>query len=183
MTRRPNSIEHHAASRSHPFGLEYWHLLAVAAAVVVVADQMTKAVVRSAVDLGETMEAVGPFSIHHLRNSGILGGHFQGSVLPVAAVTTVALAALVVYLARQSATRPIDAVAFGLLLGGGLGNLVDRLRLGYVTDFIDRGHGGAFNLADVAILLALATILAASLLAERSPRRLQARPDTSGGDE
>jgi signal peptidase II len=158
----------------------YWYLLAAAAALVVVADQATKAGVRLAVGLGERVDAVGPFSIHHVRNSGILGGHFPGSALPVAALTTVVLAALVVYLARRGSRRPVEAVAFGFLLGGGIGNLVDRLRLGYVTDFIDRGHGGAFNVADVGIMVALAAMLAVSLLGPHVSREPSPRPDSSG---
>jgi signal peptidase II len=145
-------------------------LLTVFATVVVVADQVTKAFVRSTVDLGEEAPGIGPFSLHHVRNSGILGGHLEGSALPLAIVTTIALAGLVVYTARQRATRPTILVALGLVLGGGLGNLVDRLRLGYVTDFIDRSGGGAFNLADVAITLGLALVLIGSLSRWRSPR-------------
>jgi signal peptidase II len=157
-------------------------VLILAAAVVVAADQATKAIVRATLDLGETVDAVGPFSIHHVRNSGILGGHLQGSALPVAVATTVALAVVVVYLARRDATRPAVAAAFGLLLGGGLGNLIDRLRLGYVTDFIDRGQGGVFNLADVAISLAIATLLIVALFPRRPRAEPEARTEIAQGD-
>jgi signal peptidase II len=148
-----------------------WLLLGVAAGVALVADQATKAAVRANLAYGESVDAVGPFTIHHVRNSGILGGHLQGSALPIAIVTAVALTALAVYALRRNPGRPLAAVAFGLLLGGGLGNLVDRLRLGYVTDFIDRGSGGAFNLADTAIMLGLATLLVAKLTEKREPDR------------
>lgn len=161
-----------------------WSLFALAlvAAATIAADQATKAIVRSALALGESVDAVGPFSVHHVRNSGILGGHLQGSAPPIAVVTTVALAGLAIYLARRERLRPLAVAGFGLLLGGGLGNLVDRIRLGYVTDFLDRGHGGAFNLADVAILLGLVAVLAASARERRAPRPgLEPRPETPPG--
>jgi signal peptidase II len=161
----------------------YWYLLAAAAALVVVADQATKAGVRLAVGLGERVDAVGPFSIHHVRNSGILGGHLQGTALPMAIVTAVALTALAVYVLRRRTAGIVSIVGFGLLLGGGLGNLVDRARLGYVTDFIDRGRDGAFNVADVLVLLGLLTLLAAHVLRRReAPQPLDARADTPAGD-
>jgi signal peptidase II len=148
-----------------------WILLGAAATVALVADQATKAAVRANLAYGESVDAVGPFTIHHVRNSGILGGHLQGSALPIAIVTALALAALAVYALRRNPGRPLTAVAFGLVLGGGLGNLADRLRLGYVTDFIDRGSGGAFNLADTAIMLGLLVLLAAQLSAKRGQDR------------
>ena len=58
-------------------------------------------------------------------------------------------------------------IGFGLVLGGGIGNLADRLRLGYVTDFIDRSSRGAFNVADVAILLGYAVLAATALVGLR----------------
>jgi signal peptidase II len=148
-----------------------WIVLGVAAGVALVTDQATKAAVRANLAFGESVDAAGPFTIHHVRNSGILGGHLQGSALPIAIVTAVALAGLAVYALRRNPGRPMAAVAFGLVLGGGLGNLVDRLRLGYVTDFIDRGSGGAFNLADVAITLGLVVFVLATLTEKRGRTR------------
>lgn len=148
-----------------------WIILGVAAGVALVADQATKAAVRANLVLGESVDAAGPFTIHHVRNSGILGGHLKGSALPIAIVTAFALAGLAVYALRREPGRPLTAAGFGLVLGGGIGNLVDRLRLGYVTDFVDRGTGGAFNLADVAILLGLVALLLASLTEKRARSR------------
>jgi signal peptidase II len=160
-----------------------WIVFASVAGVVLAADQTTKAIVRTALGLGEARPGVGPFSIHHVRNSGILGGHLEGSALPMAAVTAVALAALAVYVVRRRHQGLLSVVGFGLLLGGGLGNLVDRLRLGYVTDFIDRGGDGAFNVADVCVTLGLITVLAAFLLRGREAGpALDARPDAATRD-
>lgn len=160
-----------------------WIVFASVAGFVLAADQTTKWMVRATLGPGEARPGVGPFSIHHVRNSGILGGHFEGTALPMAAVTAVALAALVVYVVRRRRQSLLSVVGFGLLLGGGLGNLVDRLRLGYVTDFIDRGGDGAFNVADVCVTLGLITILATLLLQGREAgRTLDARPDAATRD-
>jgi signal peptidase II len=142
--------------------------LVAAAAFAVAFDQATKALVRSSLELGETRELAGPFELNHVRNSGILGGHLQGSAVPIGIATTLALAGLLVYLLRHSRAGVLGMIGGGLVLGGGIGNLVDRLRLGYVTDFLDRGSGGAFNLADVAILAGL-IVLGACALARRRP--------------
>jgi signal peptidase II len=150
-----------------------WIAFGLVAASAVAVDQLTKAIVRARLPLGHEVPAFGPFSIHHVRNSGILGGHFEGTAVPIGVATTIALLALVVYVASRSRPRPVDMVGFGLILGGGVGNLVDRLRLGYVTDFVDRGSAGAFNLADAAIMLGFVVLIAGVLL---SPRR-QPTPD------
>lgn len=154
-------------------------VLGAVAILVLAADQLTKVAVRSAVELGSATHLVGPFWIHHVRNSGIVGGHFQGVGLAVGVVTIAVVAAMIVYVARSRALSAWAAVAFGLLVGGSLGNLLDRLRLGYVTDFVDRGNGKAFNLADVAILLGIALVLGYSLL--RRPSRSEPTPETPPG--
>ena len=147
-----------------------WLVLAVLAAVALAADQVTKALVRSTLDVGEEA-TVGPLALHHVRNSGILGGHFQGSGLAVGALTTLVVAAILVAFARHGGAKRLYPLAFGLLVGGSLGNLVDRLRLGYVTDFIARDAEKAANAADVAIVVALVFLLVSWLLPGRSRRR------------
>ena len=124
---------------------------------------------RAVVPYGDGFETIGPFSIYHVRNSGILGGHLQGNALPLALIGAVAVAGVVVYLARRREPPAWTAMALGLLVGGALGNLVDRLRLGYVTDFIRRGDGGAFNVADVAIFVGVVLLVVTSLLRPAPP--------------
>jgi signal peptidase II len=146
-----------------------WLVLAALGGVALAADQVTKALVRSNVGLGEETE-LGPLAIRHVRNSGILGGHFQGSGLVVGAVTTLVVAGIVVAFARHGGAKRLYPFAFGLLLGGSIGNLVDRLRLGYVTDFIARDAEKAANAADVAIVAGLVVLLVAWLLPDRRAR-------------
>jgi signal peptidase II len=146
-----------------------WLVLATLAVAALAADQVTKALVRATLDVGEE-SAVGPVAVRHVRNSGILGGHFQGSGLVVGALTTLVVAGIVVAFARYGGTKRLYPIAFGLLVGGSLGNLVDRLRLGYVTDFIARDAEKAANLADAAIVVALVFLLVAWLGPGRSRR-------------
>ena len=90
-------------------------------------------------------------------------------------LATLAVAALLVFLARVGTLdRPV-LVGFGLVIGGGVGNLVDRLRLGYVTDFILHGNN-AFNLADVAILVGTLLILVGLVASLARPRLRTVRP-------
>jgi signal peptidase II len=88
---------------------------------------------------------------------------------------------MVGYFAKAGARHPILPVALGFLIGGSLGNLVDRVRLGHVTDFLDVSFWPAFNLADTFIVLGVVILMATIISAERSPRKLRRRlPRTNG---
>lgn len=147
-----------------------WLVLGALAAAALAADQVTKTLVRSHVEVGAE-SSFGPLAIHHVRNSGILGGHFQGSALVVGALTTLVVAAIVAVFAWYGGAKRLYPFAFGLLVGGSIGNLADRLRLGYVTDFIARDAEKAANAADVAIVVGLVVLFAAWLLPDRSRSR------------
>jgi signal peptidase II len=146
-----------------------WLSLVAVGLYVVTLDQLTKDVVRTSLSPGEDLRLAGSISIQPFQNPGIAGGGLAGHAVPMSVLATMAVAALLLFLARVRALgRPV-LVGFGLVIGGGLGNLVDRVRLGYVTDFILHGNN-AFNLADVAILVGTMLILvglAASLLRPR----------------
>jgi signal peptidase II len=137
-----------AVDRSRP-SPRWIALLAIAAAVVAI-DQFTKEAVRVAFDPGEGTHAWGTYWIQHFQNTGVAGGGLQGNALPLAVLSMLAVVLLYEFLAQRSSARLTLALGFGLLVGGGLGNLVDRWRLGLVTDFIRNGER-AFNIADVAI--------------------------------
>ena len=85
-------------------------------------------------------------------------------------MTAGAVGWMLVYFAKAGARHPILPVALGLLIGGSLSNLIDRLRLGHVTDFLDLRFWPAFNLADTFIVVGVAILLAALVAAERQPR-------------
>ena len=149
----------------------HWIALGAIAAAAVTADQLTKHVVASELVLDEDVNVVGPFSIHHVQNSGIAFGLFASATGFVILLTLVAVAWMLVYFYRSGARHPLLPIAVGLLIGGSLSNLTDRVRLGYVTDFLDLRYWPAFNLADSFIVVGVAILLGALVAADRSPRR------------
>ena len=134
--------------------------LAVCGAVVLV-DQVTKAIVVSSLAVGQRRSLVLGFDLTNTANRGLAFGigHGQGFLL---AVAIVALALVLVRFATDPG-RPDLWLAVGLLAGGALGNLADRVRADAVTDFIDPPLWPAFNLADVAITLGALGLVLVSL--------------------
>jgi signal peptidase II len=165
-----------SAERSLGAGRVQWIVLAVVAGAAIFADQLTKQVVGRTLALGDSVDIVGPFSIHHVQNSGIAFGLFGSRTAIVIAVTAVAVGAMLVYFARSGRRHPVLPVALGLVLGGSIANLIDRVRLGHVTDFIDLRFWPAFNLADSFIVLGVFVLLAALLFPQR-PHRPRPVPD------
>ena len=165
-------------SRSSP----RWLALAAVASAVVAIDQFTKEAVRVAFDPGEGVHAWGTYWIQHFQNSGVAGGGLEGRALPLAVLSMLAVVLLYEFLAQRSGARLTLALGFGLLVGGGLGNLVDRWRLGWVTDFIRNGER-AFNLADVAIFAGGLIVLAAlvATLVRILAQAVTAQPTSKGG--
>lgn len=144
-------------------------LLAVAA---IVADQTAKWVVRETIRRGEDGVSFSGLALGHNRNDGIAFGLFAGSGRAVGIATALALPLLAVALGLLARSRPLTAIAGGLLLGGSASNLSDRLLRGEVTDYIEVGRWPAFNLADVAIVCGvglLAWILARGEAARSEP--------------
>ena len=166
------------ASRSLAASLVQWLALAAVAVAAIAADQVTKHVVSSQLTLGDEVNVVGPFSIHHLENSGIAFGLFASATPVVIVLTTIAVGWMLVFFARSGARHPILPAALGLVIGGSISNLVDRVRLGHVTDFLDLRFWPAFNLADSFIVIGVAILLASLVLGERRPST--ARPSPNG---
>jgi signal peptidase II len=158
------------AERSLAAGPWQWAGLLAVALAAVLADQVTKHIVTSTLSLDESEHVVGPLSIHHVQNSGIAFGLFASATAVVTVVTSVAVLWMIVYFARSGSRHPVLPAALGLLIGGSLSNLVDRIRLHHVTDFIDLRWWPAFNLADSFIVVGVAILLAAMVAADRSPR-------------
>ena len=144
-----------------------WMVFLGLAVAVLVVDQLAKAWLVSAVAPGEAIEVAGDWlRLVHGRNDGGLFGLFKGSVELFAAASVGVIAFIVVYHARS---RPslLLSVSLGLLLGGAIGNLVDRVRHGYVIDFVDVGIGNlrfyTFNVADSAISLSILLLIVLAL--------------------
>jgi signal peptidase II len=159
------------AARSLAARPRHWIALGAIALAAVAADQLTKHVVASQLWLDENVKVLGPFSIHRVENSGIAFGLFAQATGIVILLTLVAIGWMVVYFSRSGARHPLLPIAVGLLVGGSISNLVDRVRLGHVTDFLDLRYWPAFNLADSFIVLGVVILLGTLVAADRAPRR------------
>jgi signal peptidase II len=127
-------------------------------ALVLAADQLAKALVVSALTRGEQRELIAGIKLVNVRNSGVAFGQLQDGGAIVAVVIALAVLALLAYFVRNGA-RPLIWLPTGMLLGGALGNIVDRVREGAVVDFIKLPHWPAFNVADSAITVGVVVLL------------------------
>ena len=159
-----------AASGRGPAGATpgpMWPAFAGIAVLVLALDQLTKAWLTSFLAPGQSVDVLGDVvRLVHGQNAGGLFGLLQGQALPFALVSLVVVGLIVAYHARSGHNAYLS-ITLGLLLGGALGNLLDRVRLGYVVDFVDAGIGSVrwytFNVADTAISIAILMLLAASI--------------------
>jgi signal peptidase II len=161
-----SGAERSLAARAHQ-----WLGLSTIALAALAGDQLTKHIVSSRLSLDGEVDVVGPLSIHHVQNSGIAFGLFASATPIVTILTALAVCWMLFFFARSGARHPILPVALGLLIGGSASNLIDRIRLGHVTDFLDFSYWPAFNLADSFIVLGVLILLAALLLPQRPRRR------------
>ena len=152
--------------------------MGLTAVVVLLADQASKAAVASAMEVGERASVIGDLvMLWHVRNQGAAFSLFQGGKVFFLIVTVLAFAMLIYF---QRAFRGMGValyVVLGLILGGTLGNLIDRVRLGYVTDFISVGIGNlrwpTWNVADASIVVGILALVAYLMLLD--PRRGEAQ--------
>ncbi len=137
------------------------------AAAVIVLDQLTKAIIRGNLALGDAWPSDDWLvKITHVTNSGAAFGILQGQGLFLTITAFVGMAAIIFYYAYPPFEHGLLRVALGLQLGGAIGNLLDRLRFGEVTDFIQFPHYPAFNVADSSICIGLAIIVGFFVLKE-----------------
>jgi signal peptidase II len=159
------------AERSLAAGPSQWAFLVAVALAAAFADQLTKHVVSSQLALDDSVHVVGPLSIHHVQNSGIAFGLFASATLVVIVLTTAAVVWMLWFFARSGQRHPVLPVALGLVIGGSVSNLIDRVRLGHVTDFLDLRWWPAFNLADTFICVGVAILLLTLVAADRPRMR------------
>ena len=139
------------------------------AAIIVVMDQATKAMVRSSFELHEGSEVIpGFFDLTRVHNAGAAFGMMNTMDFPfktaiLALVATLALAGLAAYAMMLPASQRLARMGLALIVGGAAGNLIDRIRYGYVIDFVDvywrDWHFWAFNVADAAINIGVALMI------------------------
>ena len=168
-----------------------WPLFVALAAFVVVADQLAKGIVTSALDPGESVDVIGDLvRIVFGQNTGALFGLFKDNALMFGIVSLVVIGLIVAYHGRATPSLYLT-VTLGLLLGGAIGNMLDRVRLGYVVDFVDVGLGTirfyTFNIADSAISLSILLLLIAavrpSVVEARRAGTATPAPDRAPTDE
>jgi signal peptidase II len=135
-----------------------WCLAGALCGAVVIADQAAKAAVEANLVPGEDVGVVGPLGLTLSHNRGVAFGLAGGAGEGLVLVTLLALAAIGFLFARNP-TRPGMWVAVGLIAGGALGNLADRVRADAVTDFIDLPSWPPFNLADVSITIGVVLLV------------------------
>jgi len=165
-----------SAERRLNAGVAQWVALLVVAGTAVIADQLTKSIVTTRLPIGDAVASLGPFSIHHVQNTGIAFGLFADSTTAVIVLTAAAVTAMLVFFARQAQRHPLLPVALGLVIGGSVSNLVDRVRLGHVTDFLDFLYWPAFNLADTFIVVGVALLFVSFVASDRTSPRLGTAP-------
>jgi len=138
-----------------------WRLAGALCGLVVAVDQAVKAIIESNLYPGEHVDVIGPFGLTLAHNTGVAFGIAGdgGGLLVAFALGSLAFIA---WLFSRDPTRPWMWVAVGLLAGGALGNLADRIRADAVTDYVDIFSWPPFNLADVSITVGV-LLLALSL--------------------
>lgn len=146
--------------------LQWLGLIAVAG-VTIVADQVTKLIARRSFTPDDPFDVLPFFQFTNTRNTGIAFGQFQDRQVIVIALSLVAIGWIFVYFARSGGRHPLLPVALGLLAGGALSNLFDRITQGYVTDFLHLDNFPVFNLADTAITVGVVLLLVVLLRGER----------------
>jgi len=115
-----------------------------------------------------------------VRNTGIAFGVFPGRLEVISLLTAAAVVWMLVHFARSGSRHLLFPVALGFLIGGSVSNLADRVRNGYVTDFIHLTHWPTFNLADTFIVIGVALLLLGLSRLERAPGAEQ--PEPGGGE-
>ena len=128
---------------------EMWFFLI--AAIVVGLDQLSKYLVRTNMVLGESIPEHGFFRFTYGINTGGVFGLFSNQTFLITIAAVISVVVILLYSRHKMAQSMLVKVSLGMILGGSIGNLIDRVRLGEVTDFIDIGAWPVFNLADSAI--------------------------------
>lgn len=139
-------------------------LMVLIALGVIVLDQVVKVIVRATITPGEVIDVLPGIDFVHTINTGIAFSLFSGSTGVIAVLTLVAIAVIAIVLVAYAGQHRLVPIGGGLLLGGSIGNLIDRISRDGVTDFIAIGAWPPFNVADIAvtwgaILLVLALLL------------------------
>jgi signal peptidase II len=159
----------------------------IIAALVVLLDQWTKHLALTMLPLhGPSVPVIpGVVALTRVHNSGVAFGQLRGAGPLLVMAALVAAVCILVYrarLLRNGGVHPLLAVGLALPLGGALGNMIDRIRLGTVVDFIDLGWWPVFNVADSAITIGAIALLIYFLFIQRPEAETPTEPRVTGGE-
>lgn len=141
--------------------------MALVGVAVLALDQLTKAAVRESIERGGGVDVILGIELVNVRNRGIAFGLLSDGGVLLVVVTLATLAVLIGWFAANPSREGLW-LAIGLLTGGAIGNLVDRLREGEVTDFLDLPRWPAFNVADIAITAGVVVLILVAVAGDRS---------------
>lgn len=146
---------------------------------IITLDQITKSIIRSNLGLYETWpeNSTAFFRLIHVTNSGAAFGILQGQTSFLIITSLLGLVAILLYYVYPPMDHGLIRVALGMQLGGAIGNFIDRVRLGHVTDFVDVGSFPTFNVADASISVSIVVVLSFFLLQEFEARDAHKPPD------
>jgi signal peptidase II len=153
-------------------GLNKITIIAVISLAVAISDYITKKIIESKIALYESIHVLPFLNIVHVQNKGAAFSIMSGlGNKYFIAISIVAIIAIILYLSRLP--RGVELYALSMILGGAVGNLTDRIRIGKVTDFIDVYVGGwhwpAFNVADSALTVGIILFLMANIMQGKAP--------------
>ncbi|MGE3076078.1 MAG: signal peptidase II [Dehalococcoidia bacterium] len=134
------------------------------AVAIVGADQLVKWIIRETVTRGDEHSVVWPLKIVHLTNSGAAFGVLQGAGPLLVMTSIIGMAAIIIFLFNPTFAHPLMRLGLAFMLGGAVGNLIDRVKDGEVVDFIKVPNFPAFNVADSAITIGVFFLIWAMLL-------------------
>lgn len=146
------------------------------AGLIIFLDQITKNIVRSNLAVGETwmpLEWLAPFArFVHWKNTGAAFGLFQSASTILAIMAIVIAIAIIFYFPQIPSKDTLSRIALAMQLGGAVGNLIDRLTIGHVTDFISVGSFPVFNVADSSITIGVGILLLSMIISEHKQKNL-----------
>jgi len=153
---------------------EYWMLFTIAG-IIIILDQITKAIVRASIPFGGQwmpLEWLRPyFRFVHWQNTGAAFGLFQGGGLIFGILAVIVTVVIVIYYPQIPKDEKLMRIAISMQLGGAIGNLIDRILFGPVTDFISVGSFPVFNIADSSITVGVGIMILGLWFAERRERK------------
>lgn len=151
---------------------------------VLALDQLTKSLVRARLAVGESVPVIdGILSLTHVRNAGAAFGLLQGGRAFFIAAASIVIVGILWALWRLRIRTPLLTAALGLAFGGALGNLIDRIVAGRVTDFFDIHIWPVFNVADIALDVGVALLVVDLLFVRDAENGLMATLENGSGPQ